>query len=382
MFFVAFLVGLIAIYSSPVGRLTKYAPDAIFEKGEDGKYSNDALLYQYILKYPILVRKQSSDSNVDGDWDIQVSFWDIRKWLIITLPEFKLKYSKDSISKAISNVGRRVKGKLDDLIDFELLLSEKKKQDRGNGTTDSYRFTIFGQLFGWIIYDIDFDNSSWNVVTYSREIINNQIFNLLQQIFKTGEYSPTIDLLASNFVSNCMERKAFGYIVNLLKNALNNEEILIDDVSDLLHNLTTYNFKEQNLKVIFTRLWNETIRELEPKIKNLVLYNLKLAFEHDIQNHIKAYPSYEKMWFNFKSDHRVVAVECSCTNCEYYTPAVIGVMEYKERKFYSKIDLKNLTPLGLDIIYKNRSFDNYYPSELSVICKACNNGSLSLSFPD
>ena len=27
----------------------------IFEKGKDGKYSNDALLYQYILKYPILV---------------------------------------------------------------------------------------------------------------------------------------------------------------------------------------------------------------------------------------------------------------------------------------------------------------------------------------
>ena len=49
----------------------------IFEKGEDGKYSNDALLYQYILKYPILVGEQSSNSNVDGNWDIQVSFWDI-----------------------------------------------------------------------------------------------------------------------------------------------------------------------------------------------------------------------------------------------------------------------------------------------------------------
>ena len=33
--------------------------NTIFEKGEDSKYSNDALLYQYILKYPILVGEQS-----------------------------------------------------------------------------------------------------------------------------------------------------------------------------------------------------------------------------------------------------------------------------------------------------------------------------------
>ena len=75
-----------------------------------------------------------------------------------------------------------------------------------------------------------------------------------------------------------------------------------------------------------------------------------------------------------------MAVECSCTNCDYYTPAIIGVMEYKERRFYSKIDLRNLTLFGLDIIYKNRSFDNYYPSELSAKCKACGKGSLKLPF--
>ena len=89
------------------------------------------------------------------------------------------------------------------------------------------------------------------------------------------------------------------------------------------------------------------------------------------------------MWFDFKSDPEVVAVECSCTNCdcECYTPAVIGVMEYKERKFYSKIDLKNLTPLSLGI-YEIRSFANDKPSELSAICKACCKGMLRLTFPD
>jgi hypothetical protein len=88
------------------------------------------------------------------------------------------------------------------------------------------------------------------------------------------------------------------------------------------------------------------------------------------------------MWFNYRSDHRVIAVECSCTNCdcECYTPAVIGVMEYKERKFYSRINLENLTPLCLGI-YEIRSFTNDNPSELSAICKACGKGSLRLSFP-
>ena len=71
-----------------------------------------------------------------------------------------MKYANDNISKIISNVRRRIKGKLDDLVKLELLLSEKKKQEKSDGTTDSYRFTIFGQLLGWIIYSIDFDNSS------------------------------------------------------------------------------------------------------------------------------------------------------------------------------------------------------------------------------
>jgi hypothetical protein len=178
-----------------------------------------------------------------------------------------------------------------------------------------------------------------------------------------------------------MQQNLFGNIVNLLKNVLNNEEILINDVSDLLHNITTCNFKEQNSRVIFTKLWDETIKGLEPKVKHIVLYDLKLSLERDIQDHVKSYQSYEKMWFNFRGDHRVVAVECSCTNCEKYTPAVIGLMEYKERKFYSKIDLKNLTPLCLKI-YKNRSFTNYDPAKLSARCRACDKGSLLLSFLD
>jgi hypothetical protein len=263
------------------------------------------------------------------------------------------------------------------------VLNEKKKQEKGDGTTDSYRFTIFGQLLAWIINSIDFDNNRVNATIKHREVINKQIFNLLQQIFKTGEYSPTIDIVASNFISTCLQRNLFGNIVSLLKNALNDEEILIDDVSDLLHNITTCNFKDQNSKVIFTKLWDETIKGLEPKVKDLVLYNLKLSLERGIQNHVNAYQSYEKKWFDNKNDPRVVAIECSCTNtnCEYYTPALMGLMEYKERKFYSKIDLKNLTLLGLDI-YKNRSFPNIKPSELSARCKACGKGSLKLCFPD
>ena len=127
----------------------------IFEKEEDGKYCNDALLYQYILKYPILVRDQSV-SNLD----IQVSLWNVMEWLKITLPEFKLKYANDNISEFIPKVRRRIKGKLNDLVELELLSIEKIKQKKSDGTTDSFRFTIFGKLLGWIIESIDFDSRS------------------------------------------------------------------------------------------------------------------------------------------------------------------------------------------------------------------------------
>jgi hypothetical protein len=74
---------------------------AIFERKEDGHYTDDALLYQYILKYPILAGEQSSTRNIDANLDIQVRLWDVMKWLITTLPEFKLKYSNDNVSKTI-----------------------------------------------------------------------------------------------------------------------------------------------------------------------------------------------------------------------------------------------------------------------------------------
>ena len=86
-------------------------------------------------------------------------------------------------------------------------------------------------------------------------------------------------------------------------------------------------------------------------IRNVVLYNTKLSIEGKIQDHVKAYQSYEKIWFEFKEDYNKVVVECSCTNCEYYTPGSIDIMEYKERSLFSRIDTSNLTPLCL-IYYK------------------------------
>lgn len=132
-------------------------------------------------------------------------------------------------------------------------------------------------------------NAHCDVTINRREVINKQIFNLLQQIFKPGEYSPIINIVTTNFISRYLQRNLFGNIVSLLKNALDNKEIQIDNVSDLLHNLTNCNFKDQNSKVIFTKLWDEIIKGLEPRVKELVLYILKLSFERGIQNRVNAY---------------------------------------------------------------------------------------------
>lgn len=265
------------------------------------------------------------------------------------------------------------------------MFSEKREQKWGGGTTDSFKFTIFGKLLRVIIDSIDLDNSIVTIgsLTIShREMINKQIFDLLEQIFKTGKYSPTINILTSQFISKCMQRRLFGNIVNLFRNALNDKEIIIETMSDLLHELTTLNFKDQNTKVMFSELWDETIMELEPAIKNIVLYNTKLSIERDIQDHVKAYQSYEKMWFKSKNDHRRAVVECSCTNCEYYTPYAIDIMEYKERSLYSRIDPSQLTPACL-LYYKCKSFARIKPKILFAACRACGKeNSLRLLFYD
>jgi hypothetical protein len=159
---------------------------------------------------------------------------------------------------------------------------------------------------------------------------------------------------------------------------LNDKEIVIETMSDLLHELMTLNFKDQNTKVMFFELWDETIMELEPAIKNIVLYNTKLSIERDIQDHVKAYQ--EKMWFKFKDDYSKVVIECSCIKCDKYMPVVIDTMVYKKRKLYSTIDPSKLTQSCL-IHYKCKSLASFKPHVLLGVCKACGKeNSLRLSF--
>jgi hypothetical protein len=154
------------------------------------------------------------------------------------------------------------------------------------------------------------------------------------------------------------------------------------DVSDLLHELTTLNFKDQNTKVMLSKLWDETTMELEPAIKNIVLYNTKLSIEKKIEGHIKAYQPYEKTWFKFKDDYSKVIVECSCIRCDKYMPVVIDTMVYKKRKLYSTIEPSKLTQSCL-IHYKCKSLASIKPHVLLGACKACGKeNSLRLSFYD
>ena len=62
---------------------------AIFQKDKEGKYTDNALLYQNILHYSIINEKQNQ-SNTNTTFKV----WDLAKWLIENNVEFA-NYYKD-----------------------------------------------------------------------------------------------------------------------------------------------------------------------------------------------------------------------------------------------------------------------------------------------
>jgi hypothetical protein len=63
-------------------------------------------------------------------------------------------------------------------------------------------------------------------------------------------------------------------------------------------------------------LWNETLDELKPEDKNVVLHHIKLEIERRMEDRVEDLASFEKTRFDIRTRYDLVAVQGNCKECK------------------------------------------------------------------
>ena len=124
----------------------------IFSKDKAGNYTNDALLYQDILKYSV--------RELEPIQQYIFKIWELTEWLITHNTEMVNYYrnsaaSHMTTSNKINARLRRVRHHVDVLIYLGILGKyDRVKESKGEGMTDRYSFTKMGYTVSLLIMSL------------------------------------------------------------------------------------------------------------------------------------------------------------------------------------------------------------------------------------
>lgn len=191
--------------------------DGIFEKDIGRDYTDDALLYQDILAYSTIIKKNSSEN-------VSFKFTELANWLLRNNREFLSYYDSSSTRRNTRFNARihaqriRIQNKIDDLIALKLIETKGTiKAEKNILETPLYAYTKLGYLLNLIIQStllekqISNEGKPEKVLAKKKELdsVNNEIFYLLDSIFfKVEQNSSSATIFYSHFFKNA-ETKEF-----------------------------------------------------------------------------------------------------------------------------------------------------------------------------
>lgn len=288
---------------------------SVFSRREkDGQYTNSASTYQSLLKY-CLVLKQNQQSENDDDQSF--TWWEVTDWLTKDINNSSNKSTKDRVE----NLQRPIKKKLQNLVDLELIqISGIRPVTKGIGTTPEYQCTKYGYLVAWIIESFD--------KNCDEKLIQDEIYTLVSEIFTIREHSSASNILLSKFFKKCNERKEFRNIIVLLKQSISDGNVI--RIADLFNYIWRFDFDDLDARIRFNNMCFETLDELDPEIRNLMLHGLKLDIERRMKAAAKNFEKFEQARFMIKADYNKVALECFCKECDIFIYDAEDVLDYRK----------------------------------------------------
>ena len=287
--------------------VTEHIPfgiDWILEKGDDGNFTDEALLYQDILKHAIKLKSAEEKNNND----LSFSVYELAKWLRYNHKNYVDRYSKRPLSNVqteIESLQKGVGSKVDNLIQLELIKPIGTRQStKGKGPVAIYTYTEFGFLFAWLLESESEDKAK----------ITSEVYDLIQSIFRTGRYAPSSSIFYSEFFKMCRKIGRFQDIVDLIRTTLTSNDPAVTTIAEFIQQIQRLDFRDANTTIFFNYLlWEEIFNKLDPQIQNLVMFNLKMDLERRMDLQVKNDRNYEKLRFKVRDDPRSIALEGYCS---------------------------------------------------------------------
>lgn len=329
--------------------------DEIFEKAADNhSFAKDASFYHDLLNYSFAI-----NPSIFNEVPFRLS--ELQNWMVQNSKEI-VEYYKDlstrniPISKRVSYRKERIKSKFEDLIKLRLIyILGTTKAEKVNVDIPLYAYTKFGILLALVIKSqnlkklLSFEKQKGDqnkILNYQKDLENNNqiIYELFDSVLKIGEDYPYAYVFYNDLFKKIKEKGLFGKLVDHII-LLCNSNLSIQSMEQLFLILLDFGLNDKEDRRNFLNLFHETIEELEPGVKELVLYQMKLSAERRFESkkrHLSR--SYERERFNHRDDYENIVLEGDCENCKLRSIVIWDYIEY--RKIFSSLNRKD--PIRLD----------------------------------
>jgi hypothetical protein len=273
----------------------------IFDKDKGtGKYSDDALLYQKILKFSLLGTNYRTFSR-----------WAICKWL----KNNHLPFEKRSVVSLQNLVERKIKILLELKLIHEI---GSQKISTGTGETTLYTFDVPSYLLGRLI-----ESSCGNANKRNRAI--EKVFNTL--FFMLTDPPVSMNIFLKSLIRKFRENGPFEYLAMHMIELLESDHF-IPDISELINQTLIFRSASPVVVNKYNRLWEGTLNELDPHLKELVMFRIKLLYENRMKLSAHDVAQFEQARFDARERFDKLVLECGCLSCLCIRYEMIDLIEY------------------------------------------------------
>ena len=107
------------------------------------------------------------------------------------------------------------------------------------------------------------------------------MYDLLHEgLLKVQTYSPSFVIFGSNWIKKIREKGEFSQYISIFKKVIDSKSVgNVEDFAFILQSTINFNFFHIPANsLLFMNTWEETVKELEPEIRKMFLYEQKLVF--------------------------------------------------------------------------------------------------------
>jgi hypothetical protein len=286
--------------------------NSMFEHDSEGHYTKKALLYQDFMEFAFVEKHEP------------IRVRDFAKWIVEKNVEIANHYkgfsAHMSTSNKIANHDRTIKKCICNL-EASLLICKigTTKAKKNDEIIPLYAYTIHGQIIALILL--------YNRKPDKRASAGNKILDLIQGHF--GAYGSHIVDFVVKLITKARERGFSDSIVKTLSEVLHNSSIKSTSVINAINWCLYFHLEKEPHKNVFFDLWKETLDELDPTIRNIILYHDK----SEIENRIGLYQppkEWEEMWIKNIHEFSKLVLYGVCKQCLQSYPLLVDYYTYRK----------------------------------------------------